>query len=86
MDISAHAISLADRPQRAVWVTSIRMRGKTDPPSPLILSQTSAGKGVWGHHVIACPFNALSDQADWAAAFGASTRRKAVSFAGARTA
>src|SRR6266581_5654236 len=25
-------------------------------------------KGVWGHHVIACPFNALSGQADWAAA------------------
>src|SRR5439155_25779353 len=42
--------------------------GKTDPPSLLILSQTSAGEGVWGHHVIACPFNALSGQADWAAA------------------
>src|ERR1700681_1895513 len=42
--------------------------GKTDPPSLLILSQTSAGEGVWGHHVIACPFNAFSDQADWAAA------------------
>jgi hypothetical protein len=26
MDISAHAISLADRPQRAVWVTSVRKR------------------------------------------------------------
>src|SRR5882724_1980178 len=42
--------------------------GKTDPPSLLILSQTSAGEGVWRHHVIACPFNALSDQANWAAA------------------
>src|SRR5882672_371966 len=42
--------------------------GKTDPPSLRILSQTSAGEGVWGHHVIACPFNAFSDQADWAAA------------------
>src|SRR5712664_2167789 len=26
------------------------------------------GKWVWGYHVIACPFHALSDQADWAAA------------------
>src|SRR5215831_12274279 len=26
MDISAHAISLADRPQRAKWVTSARTR------------------------------------------------------------
>jgi hypothetical protein len=26
MDISAPAISLADRPQRAIWVTSIRKR------------------------------------------------------------
>src|SRR6266566_8607906 len=26
MDISARATSLADRPQRAIWVTSVRMR------------------------------------------------------------
>jgi len=26
MDISARAISLADRPQRAIWVTSVRKR------------------------------------------------------------
>jgi hypothetical protein len=26
MDISAHAISLADRPQRAIWVTSVHKR------------------------------------------------------------
>jgi hypothetical protein len=26
MDISAPAISLADRPQRAIWVTSVRKR------------------------------------------------------------
>jgi hypothetical protein len=26
MDISARAFSLADRPQRAIWVTSVRMR------------------------------------------------------------
>ena len=36
MDISARAISLADRPQRAIRVTSVRMRRKTDPPSRLI--------------------------------------------------
>jgi len=45
MDISARASSLADRLDRAKRVTSVRMRGKTDPPSCLILSQTSAGKG-----------------------------------------
>jgi hypothetical protein len=26
MDISARAISLTDRPQRTIWVTSVRMR------------------------------------------------------------
>ena len=26
MDISARAFSLTDRPQRAIWVTSVRMR------------------------------------------------------------
>jgi len=26
MDISAQASSLAERPQRAIWVTSVRMR------------------------------------------------------------
>jgi hypothetical protein len=26
MDISARAFSLTDRPQRAIWVTSFRMR------------------------------------------------------------
>ena len=40
MDISARAFSLADRPQRAIWVTSVACAGKTDPPSLLILSQT----------------------------------------------
>src|SRR6478609_7436001 len=28
MDISSRAISLADRPQRAIWVTSVRTRRK----------------------------------------------------------
>src|SRR6266705_2338861 len=28
MDISARAISLTDRPQRAIWVTSVRMRSE----------------------------------------------------------
>src|SRR5262245_18537233 len=42
MENRALAISLPDRPQRAIWVTSVRMQ--PDPPSLLILSQTSAGK------------------------------------------
>jgi uncharacterized lipoprotein YbaY len=45
MDISARAISLADRPQRAIGVTSVRMRREDRSSiSFLILSQTSAGK------------------------------------------
>src|SRR5580700_11892291 len=36
MDISAHAFSLADRPQRAIRVTVFACAGKTDPPSLLI--------------------------------------------------
>jgi len=43
MDISARAISLADRPRRAIRVTSVRMRREDRPPSRLIFSQTSAG-------------------------------------------
>src|SRR6478672_2215787 len=31
MDISALAISLADRPQRAIWVTSVGMRRQRPP-------------------------------------------------------
>src|SRR5262249_29505946 len=46
MDIGAPAISLADRPQGAIWVTSVRMRRKDRSSiSFLILSHTSAGKG-----------------------------------------
>ena len=45
MDISAPAISLAVRPQWAIWVTSVRMRREDRSSiSFLILSQTSAGK------------------------------------------
>jgi hypothetical protein len=45
MGISARAISLAVRPQRAVGVTSARMRREDRSSiSFLILSQTSAGK------------------------------------------
>jgi hypothetical protein len=44
MDISARAISLAVRPQRAVGVTSARMRREDRSSiSFLILSQTRAG-------------------------------------------
>ena len=46
MEISAPAVSLADRPQRAKRVTSARMRREDRSSiSFLILSQTSAGKG-----------------------------------------
>jgi hypothetical protein len=45
MDISAHAISLADRPQRAIRVTSVRMRREDRSSISSYLSQTSAGKG-----------------------------------------
>src|SRR5262249_44232518 len=45
MDISARAISLADRPPAAIWVTSARMRREDRSSiSFVILSQTSAGK------------------------------------------
>src|SRR5262245_49408877 len=45
MGISARAISLADRPQEAIRVTSVRVRREDRPSiSFLILSQTSAGK------------------------------------------
>ena len=45
MGISARAISLAVRPQWAMWVTSVRMRREDRSSiSFLILSQTSAGK------------------------------------------
>jgi hypothetical protein len=62
MDISAHAISLADRPQRAIRVTSVRYA----PGRPILhlfvfLSQTSAGKGLGLHHACAC--NVFGDPA-----------------------
>ena len=45
MGISARAISLPERPQGAIWVTSVRMhREDRSSISFLILSQTSAGK------------------------------------------
>src|SRR6266478_2893357 len=84
MDISAHAISLADRPQRAVWVTSARIRRR--PILHLFLSSRTSRR-VKGFGVITSSLvlsMPLSDQADWAAAFGASTRRNAVSFAAGR--
>jgi hypothetical protein len=47
MDISARASSLPDRPQRAIRVTSVRMRREDRSSiSFLILSQTSAGKAL----------------------------------------
>jgi hypothetical protein len=45
MDISAPAASLADRPQWAIWVTSVRMR-REDRTS--ISSQSLADLGMTG--------------------------------------
>jgi len=53
MDISAPAISLPDRLQRAIRATSIRRRREDRPPSRLILSQTSVGKLFRSDYVIA---------------------------------
>src|SRR5262249_29327993 len=51
MDISARATSLAERPRRGPFGSPVfACAGKTDPPSRLILSQTSAGKGCWLDH------------------------------------
>src|SRR5215813_11587992 len=48
MDISARAISLADRPPTGPFGSPVFARaGKTDPPSRLILSQTSVGKTLF---------------------------------------
>jgi hypothetical protein len=44
MDISAHAISLAESPRRTIWVTSVRKhRERPNLHLAFILSQTSAG-------------------------------------------
>ena len=53
MDISARAILLPDRPQRAIWVTSIRTCREDRSSIRLILSQTSAGKrcSLWSSMV-----------------------------------
>src|SRR6266702_3654516 len=54
MDISAHAFSLADRPRLGPFGSPVfACAGKTETPSRLILSQTSAGTCRWGY-VIAC--------------------------------
>ena len=41
MDISACAISLAERPHRAIWVTSVRARREDRTSISSVLSQTS---------------------------------------------
>src|SRR5690349_14400005 len=51
MDISARAISLADRPQWAIWVTSVRMRGCG-------LMRRRGFLGFVGA-AVACPFSQL---------------------------
>jgi hypothetical protein len=47
MEISARAISLADRPHAGPFGSPVfACAGKTEPPSRFILSQTSAGKSA----------------------------------------
>jgi hypothetical protein len=46
MDISAHAVSLADRPQRAIWVTSVRMRREDRSFISFHLLADLGGEGV----------------------------------------
>src|SRR5215471_311252 len=63
MESSAPASSLADRPQRVIWVTSVRRRREnTGPPSRLILSQTSAGNKL-SDYVRHVPFSCPAAQA-----------------------
>ena len=76
MDISARAISLADRPRPGPFGSPVlACAGKTDPPSRLILSQTSAGKYRSDYVIAGSSFSRCLDrrcrmriQADWAAA------------------
>jgi len=54
MDISARAISLADRPRLEPFGSPVFAgAGKTEPPFRFILSQTSAGKAFRSGYVIA---------------------------------
>jgi hypothetical protein len=77
MDISARAISLADRPQRAIRVTSARMR--REDRSSISFSSSRRHRRVRGvGYIIACSSShavvpvgdgaVLGDQAGWAAA------------------
>ena len=53
MDISAHAVSLSVQASTGPFVPPVfACAGKTDPPSRLILSQTSAGNRAVGGYVI----------------------------------
>ena len=53
MDISAHASSLPDRPRSRPFGSPVfACAGKTDPPSRLILSQTSAGELKLRHRLL----------------------------------
>src|ERR1039457_6587399 len=67
MDISARAFSLADRPQRAIRVTSVRMRREDRSSISSYPLADLGGERVWGY-VIACPFNIIGYQSDWAVA------------------
>src|SRR5262249_25457485 len=50
MDISARAISLPERPQWAVWVTSVRMRREDRSPISSHPLEDLGGLEAWGSH------------------------------------
>jgi hypothetical protein len=52
MDISARAISLPDRPQRAIWVTSVRMRRKDRTSISSHPLATSGVRPIGLHHCL----------------------------------
>src|SRR3954470_15112447 len=60
MDISARAFSLADRPRLGPFGSPVfACAGKTEPPSRLILSQTSAGNGCWGYVIVCSSYRSV---------------------------
>ena len=68
MDISAQASSLAERPQRAIWVTSVRMRreDRTSIHMERVFTDINADHGnrsveVLGHGVLLCLWSPLPD-------------------------
>jgi hypothetical protein len=66
MDISAHTILLADRPQEAIRVTSFRMRREYRSSISFYLLADLGGEGLV--YLISCPFLMPPDYVDYALA------------------